>query len=119
MEVTRAWDGLNTLIALSDLRAAVCHLSACVQLLEKKTHLPGVAESVRSAATSGKVRHDARWRDAVVAHSKFRKLPIIVGGRVDGYNGTDGSLLEVKNRVRRLFNAVVDYEKVQLHVRCI
>lgn len=44
---------------------------------------------------------------------------MIVGGRVDGYNGTDGTLIEVKNRTRRLFRRIVDYEKVQLHVRVV
>ena len=34
------------------------------------------------------------------------------GGGEDG----QGELLEVKNRVRRLFDRVVTYEKVQLHV---
>ena len=36
-------------------------------------------------------------------------------GRFDGFN-EEGTLVEIKNRMRRLFGTVVEYEKVQVHV---
>ena len=36
-------------------------------------------------------------------------------GRFDGFN-EEGTLVEIKNRMRRLFGTVVEYEKVQIHV---
>jgi len=36
-------------------------------------------------------------------------------GKFDGFNDDD-VLIEIKNRMRRLFGRVVDYEKVQIHV---
>lgn len=36
-------------------------------------------------------------------------------GKFDGFNEV-GTLVEIKNRMRRLFGRVVDYEKVQVHV---
>tara|TARA_R110002074_G_scaffold36548_1_gene99453 strand:+ start:1009 stop:1878 length:870 start_codon:yes stop_codon:yes gene_type:complete len=36
-------------------------------------------------------------------------------GYFDGFN-EEGTLVEIKNRMRRLFGKVVDYEKVQVHV---
>ena len=36
-------------------------------------------------------------------------------GKFDGFNEA-GTLVEIKNRMRRLFGTVVEYEKVQVHV---
>jgi hypothetical protein len=78
--------------------------------------LAQVAAAVQSAAQAGKVRRDVAWRDKVVGATDVTHKPVVVGGRVDGYNGEDGTLLEVKNRTKRLFDRVVRYENVQLHV---
>lgn len=40
-------------------------------------------------------------------------LQVYVGGRLDGMTGTD-CVVEIKNRMNRLFNRVCDYEKLQI-----
>jgi hypothetical protein len=39
------------------------------------------------------------------------KIPCVLGGRIDGF--VDGRLIEVKNRVSRVFNSIPEYENVQ------
>jgi hypothetical protein len=41
-------------------------------------------------------------------------LKIYMGGKIDGINNENGSIIEVKNRVNKLFYALRDYEKVQI-----
>lgn len=78
--------------------------------------MPKIDAAIRGAANRGQVRRDNKWCDIIVGTTQLSGLPIKVGGRVDGYNGDDGTLLEVKNRMKRLFDRIVTYEKVQLHV---
>lgn len=44
---------------------------------------------------------------------KVGDMEWILGGRVDGLT-EEGHVVEIKNRVRRLFNKIPDYEKVQV-----
>lgn len=39
---------------------------------------------------------------------------ILIGGKIDGINIDDGSIVEIKNRMKKLFNTLRSYEKVQL-----
>jgi len=39
---------------------------------------------------------------------------IQIGGKIDGIRSTDGAIIEVKNRMKKLFFELRDYEKVQL-----
>lgn len=39
---------------------------------------------------------------------------IILGGKIDGINVEDGTIIEIKNRMKRLFHELRSYEKVQL-----
>jgi len=39
---------------------------------------------------------------------------IQMGGKIDGIRSTDGAIIEVKNRMKKLFLELRDYEKVQL-----
>lgn len=39
---------------------------------------------------------------------------IFIGGKIDGINSETGSIIEVKNRVNKLFFTLRDYEKVQI-----
>ena len=87
-------------------------------MVPQSEQLPTLQSKIRLAAETNKVKRDNRWRDSVVGRTSVTGVPIVVGGRVDGYSGTTGALIEVKNRVHRLFDKVVDYEKVQLHVSC-
>lgn len=56
-------------------------------------------------------------RDAALHKAKMGTLkngiPWFVCGRIDGL-AQDGSVVEIKNRVRKLFNKVPDYELVQI-----
>ena len=41
-------------------------------------------------------------------------FPIYIGGKIDGINNETGCIIEIKNRVHKLFFELRDYEKVQL-----
>jgi len=43
-----------------------------------------------------------------------KKFSIKVGGKIDGINKQDGSIIEIKNRMKKLFYELRDYEKIQL-----
>lgn len=42
------------------------------------------------------------------------KFSIQVGGKIDGINKKDGTIIEIKNRVNKLFRELRGYEKIQL-----
>lgn len=57
---------------------------------------------------------------AIHKTNKSQYLDVVEGkvkicGKFDGFNDDD-VLIEIKNRMRRLFGRVVDYERVQIHV---
>jgi hypothetical protein len=39
---------------------------------------------------------------------------VYIGGKIDGINNEDGSIIEIKNRMHKLFYQLREYEKVQL-----
>jgi hypothetical protein len=41
-------------------------------------------------------------------------LHLFIGGKIDGINNETGDIIEVKNRVHKLFYTLRDYEKVQI-----
>lgn len=45
---------------------------------------------------------------------ELEELTIYIGGKIDGINSENGSIIEVKNRVNKLFYSLRDYEKVQI-----
>jgi hypothetical protein len=42
------------------------------------------------------------------------KFNIIIGGKIDGINLETGSIIEIKNRINKLFYTLREYEKVQI-----
>ena len=49
-----------------------------------------------------------------VIEDKKSKFSIILGGKIDGINKKDGTIIEIKNRMNKLFYELRGYEKVQL-----
>lgn len=49
-----------------------------------------------------------------VIEDKKNKFSIILGGKIDGINKKDGTIIEIKNRMNKLFYELRGYEKVQL-----
>jgi hypothetical protein len=54
-----------------------------------------------------------RSRHLGVACGGRASYPVSVGGKIDGMTRDGSALIEVKNRVNRLFNAASEYERVQ------
>lgn len=59
-----------------------------------------------------KIAKDARFRKKQMGVIKGK--PWYIGGKVDAVTSDRSRVVEIKNRVRRLFGRVVDYEHVQL-----
>lgn len=55
---------------------------------------------------------DNKYRKTSV--HKNNKYNIIIGGKIDGINNNNGSIIEIKNRVYKLFYTLKEYEKVQI-----
>jgi hypothetical protein len=59
---------------------------------------------------------------SVTKDNVYRKKKVIenmqflvyIGGKIDGINDADGSIIEIKNRMHKLFYQLREYEKVQL-----
>lgn len=49
-----------------------------------------------------------------IIEDKKNKFSIILGGKIDGMNKKDGTIIEIKNRMNKLFYELRGYEKVQL-----
>lgn len=49
-----------------------------------------------------------------IIEDKEHGFIIQIGGKIDGIRSTDGAIIEVKNRMKKLFFELRDYEKVQL-----
>lgn len=58
----------------------------------------------------------------IIKDNKYRKIKILendqynvyIGGKIDGINNQTNNIIEVKNRVKKLFYTLRDYEKVQI-----
>lgn len=58
----------------------------------------------------------------IIKDNKYHKIPILesneckiyMGGKIDGFNTDKNIIIEIKNRVNRLFRTLRDYEKVQI-----
>lgn len=58
----------------------------------------------------------------LIKDNKYKKKCLIqsdnfafyIGGRIDGFNQNNGSIIEIKNRVHKLFYTLRNYEKTQL-----
>jgi hypothetical protein len=62
--------------------------------------------------TGSSIIKDDKYRKRIIYENDNFK--IVIGGKIDGFNASDGSIIEIKNRVHRLFYSLRDYEKVQI-----
>jgi len=62
--------------------------------------------------TNTKIIKDDRYHKINIYSDKF--LNISIGGKIDGINNSNNSIIEVKNRMKTLFYTLRDYEKVQI-----
>jgi hypothetical protein len=61
-------------------------------------------------------------KNKIIKDDKYRKTKIYsgnnfniyIGGKIDGINVDNGYIIEIKNRIHKLFYALRDYEKVQI-----
>lgn len=62
--------------------------------------------------TGNSIIKDDKYRKKIIyEHENFK---IVICGKIDGFNNTNGSIIEIKNRINKLFYALRDYEKVQI-----
>ena len=110
-------------VALSQAQTEVDKKSQEIQ--SQMTHMKNVG--TRKTNTSFGTRHEGDVGEMYQKHTglriekdnarKFWEFMPGFGivGKFDGFN-EEGTLIEIKNRMRRLFGTVVEYEKVQVHV---
>jgi hypothetical protein len=58
------------------------------------------------------ITKDNRYHKKNIYHYDF--LSISIGGKIDGINNMNHCIIEVKNRINKLFYTLRDYEKVQI-----
>lgn len=66
--------------------------------------------------------YELQTGNKIIKDNKFHKVKFIemddytiyIGGKIDGINNENGSIIEVKNRVNKLFYTLRNYEKVQI-----
>eukprot|EP00941_MAST-03F_sp_MAST-3F-sp1_P002100 g2100.t1 len=87
--------------------------SARNEFLEKT--VSKVPQLVKTSIKKKAVVRDgnAKWYQKEIAVSEMNRLPLIIGGRVDGFQ--NGKLVEIKNRVRRIPDKLPVYDLVQIH----
>ena len=64
--------------------------------------------------TNTNIIKDDKYRKKIIYTSLENNYNILIGGKIDGINVDDGSIIEIKNRMNKLFNEFRTYEKVQL-----
>ena len=74
----------------------------------------GVLADVSAYIGQGAIKDDRLHKKAM---GTIEGVPWILGGRVDGLTPS-GDIVEIKNRMRRLFGSVPDYERVQVLCYC-
>jgi len=66
--------------------------------------------------------YESMTGNTIIKDNKYHKsmiyqtdiFSIFIGGKIDGFNNDDGSVIEIKNRVNKLFYNLRNYEKVQI-----
>lgn len=67
---------------------------------------------IYESMTGSKIIKDNKYRKVEIC--KINDFTIYIGGKIDGFNEENRSLIEIKNRINKLFYALRSYEKVQL-----
>ena len=78
----------------------------------------GTAKEERSRAqlvkaTSVKVQHTNKFHSTTLGMMPYTNVQWGVGGRLDGLDA-QGRVVEIKNRTRRFFTVIPEYERVQV-----
>ena len=55
-----------------------------------------------------------KYHKKIVYEDLENNISICIGGKIDGINKNNGSIIEVKNRMHKLFYTLREYEKVQI-----
>lgn len=64
--------------------------------------------------TNKNIVKDDKYKKKNIYTCPIDKYNILIGGKIDGINMDDGSIIEIKNRMKKLFYEFRSYEKVQL-----
>lgn len=62
--------------------------------------------------TGNSILKDNKYRKILLFENE--KYKIIIGGKIDGINNENGNIIEIKNRINKLFYELRNYEKVQI-----
>lgn len=62
--------------------------------------------------TGNTIIKDNKYHKSMIYQTDI--FSIFIGGKIDGFNNEDGSVIEIKNRVNKLFYNLRNYEKVQI-----
>jgi hypothetical protein len=66
--------------------------------------------------------YETLTKESIIKDNKYKKIPvysingnnIYIGGKIDGINTINHNIIEIKNRIHKLFYTLRDYEKVQI-----
>ena len=64
--------------------------------------------------TGSIIEKDNKYHKKIVYEDLENNICISIGGKIDGINKTNRSIIEVKNRMHKLFYTLREYEKVQI-----
>jgi hypothetical protein len=64
--------------------------------------------------TGNQILKDNKYHKKVIFQEEQNDITVSIGGKIDGIQVETGLIIEIKNRVSKLFYALRDYEKVQI-----
>lgn len=91
------------------------------ELLESVKNVTNTKFGIKNETDVCKI-YESLTGSKIIKDNKYKKLEICkiddytiyIGGKIDGFNEENRSLIEIKNRVNKLFYALRSYEKVQI-----
>jgi hypothetical protein len=67
---------------------------------------------VYETMTNSKILKDNKYKIKTITENDY--LSVSIGGKIDGINNENGRIIEIKNRMHKLFFTLRDYEKIQI-----
>lgn len=64
------------------------------------------------AITGSKIIKDNKFTKKTIV--EYNNVNIMIGGKIDGFNSENNTLIEIKNRMHKLFFTLREYEKIQI-----